>query len=65
MAQWPRATLLLSETMDNPISAGSQVASVLSPLHHFLRFSVRHLRSDFVPSHSIKDVGWTLTCPTQ
>ena len=35
MAQWPRATLLLSETMDNPISAGSQVASVLSPLHHF------------------------------
>ena len=38
------------------ISAGSRVASVLSPLHHFVRLSVRHSPSDFVQSHSIKDV---------
>ena len=48
------------ETTDNQILACIQVASVLSPLHHFLRLSVRHSCSDFVQSHSIKDVGSNL-----
>ena len=52
------------ETTDNQISAGIQFASVLSPLQHFVRLSVRYSCSDFVQSHSITDVGSNLTRTT-
>ena len=58
-----RSRFEMAVASTDQISAGSQVASVLAPLRHFVRLSFRHSPSDFVQSHSIKGVGSNLPAP--